>query len=195
MVANHNNVGTGSGVGGGGTSGGGGGVPADSPNFTTQWSLNADARWAYEAASTVGVHTTAADAHSTGQGLIENVYTFYTDANNYERWKINTGYGGGGFLIQHQAVGSYSGSTRALTLSPSDWLNIGDGLGILPSGTTMSLGFGGGAGYGWKALVLSESAEPATPTGNAKFVLYVDQADGKLKAKGASGTVTPLANP
>ena len=190
MTTDHNNVGTGSGV-----EGGGGGVPAASPNFTTQWSLNSDARWAYEAASTVGVHTTAADAHTTGQGLVQNIYTFYTDDSNYERWYINTGYGGGGFRIQHQAVGTYNGSTRAMTLSPTDWLNIGDGLGILPGASTMMLGFGGGAGYGWKGIVLSASAEPTTPQGNAAFILYVDQADGKLKAKGASGTVTPLANP
>jgi hypothetical protein len=42
-------------------------------------------------------------------------------------------------------------------------------------------------------LQLSEIAAPATPV--TGFVLYVDSADHKLKAKGSSGTVTILANP
>lgn len=194
MTVDHNNVGTGSGVGGGGTSGGGGGVPADSPNFTTQWSLNGDARWTYEAANTVGVHTTTADAHSTGQGLIQHVYTYYTDGSNYERWNINAGNGGGNLLIQHVAVGTYDGTTRNLVLSPTNWLAIGGGSGILPKNDG-SMALGEVSGYAFNKLVMAPIAEPATPTNAAGFVLYVDQADGKLKAKGASGTVTPLANP
>lgn len=193
-MTNHNNVGTGSGVGGGGVSGGGGGVPADSPNFTTQWSLNADAVWRYEAASTIGIHTTASDAHSSGQGLIEHAYTYYTDAANYERWTLSNGYGGGGFFLGHQTAGAYGGNTRSMILAPSDWLVLGGGSGFLPANDG-SMSLGSGSGYGWKALYLAAEAEPATPTGNAKFVLFVDVADGKLKVKGASGTVTTLANP
>lgn len=43
------------------------------------------------------------------------------------------------------------------------------------------------------SINLRPMAEPIQPT--AGFVLYTDQADGKLKAKSSSGTVTPLANP
>ncbi len=51
-----------------------------------------------------------------------------------------------------------------------------------------------GLEVGPHGIVLSAVAEPATPAAG-KFVIYMDVADGKLKAKGPSGTVTPLANP
>ena len=43
------------------------------------------------------------------------------------------------------------------------------------------------------SLVTATQAPVSTPT--SAFVLFVDPADNKLKAKGPSGTTTTLANP
>jgi hypothetical protein len=42
-------------------------------------------------------------------------------------------------------------------------------------------------------IQLAEIGVPAAPT--AGFVIYVDAADHRLKARGSAGTITTLANP
>jgi hypothetical protein len=98
---------------------------ATAPVFTTSWGLGADAVWSYETASTIGIHTTASDAHTSGQGLIQNIYTFYTDASNYERWTVDFGFGSGSAKISHSAIGTFAGNTRGFTLAPSGVLTLG----------------------------------------------------------------------
>lgn len=93
---------------------------ATAPVFTTSWGLGSDPYWAYETTNTIGIHTTASDAHTAGQGLIENCYTYYTDAANYERWQFDFGVGSGALQIKHQTAGTYVGNTRSITLFPSD---------------------------------------------------------------------------
>jgi hypothetical protein len=51
--------------------------------------------------------------------------------------------------------------------------------------------FGGGAGVIF--ILSSVTAPTSNPTGG--FLLYVDPADGKVKLRGPSGTITVLANP
>ena len=87
-----------------------------SPTFTTSWGMNSDVSLKYEAANNVGWHTTTSDAHTTGNGLVQNIYTYYTDASNYEGWKLNASIGSGDFQITHIRAGTYATNTRALRL-------------------------------------------------------------------------------
>lgn len=96
----------------------------------------------------------------------------------------------------------------ATAASKLDWANYVGNTGILTYDTIGALtqkftidqsgnvgvgttSFGGAVGA--LGLKVATTAPASTPT--STFVLYVDPADSKLKAKGPSGTVTPLADP
>jgi len=104
---------------------------ATAPVFQTSWGLGtADVSHILESAGTLGIHTAASDAHTTGQGRIENLYTFWTDASNYERWVINPGFSSGALKISHEAIGTYAGTTRSMTISPSAALTLSPAFGV-----------------------------------------------------------------
>ena len=78
------------------------------------------------------------------------------------------------------------------TASRNNRVGIGwsaDGILEINTGTLNTLGWTMSLGH-----YITATTAPATPAANT-FVLYVDSADTKLKAKGPSGTVTILANP
>jgi hypothetical protein len=78
-------------------------------------------------------------------------------------------------------------AVAALAVSQGDYSDNGSGSGSLLADP----GFGKAMRIGY---YLTATDEPATPP-SGQFAIYMDVADGKLKAKGPSGTVTTLANP
>lgn len=113
-----------------------------SPTFTTAWGMNSDVSFQYETSGTVGWHTTTSDAHTTGNGLVQNIYTFFTDASNYERWQVSAAYNSGALRIFPQAAGTYSSNTRGLFLQATDTVNIGS---LNNLGVTIQAGGSSGA--------------------------------------------------
>lgn len=83
-----------------------------------------------------------------------------------------------------------NGSGRRALIS---WDGNHNGVQLFTFATNGATGvdLGGGVGVlGWSVATTAPTANPATG-----FVLYVDPADGVLKARGSGGTITPIALP
>ena len=77
---------------------------------------------------------------------------------------------------------------------PTQFLQALQSITTAINGQTVALNAVAGSGTVPASMItLSEIATPATPTSG--FVLYVDVADHRLKARGSAGTITTLANP
>jgi hypothetical protein len=114
---------------------------ATDPVFTNSWGLNSDIVYDYETTNTAGIHTDDSDAHTTGNGLIEKWYTYFTDSSNYEAWQLSAAIGSGDFQISHVRAGTYSGNTRGLRLNATSTIILTGDAGIqlvspLVAGTT-----------------------------------------------------------
>lgn len=108
--------------------------------------------------------------HQTGSG---RAYTgLQIDRNNVEHWFIGIGQNNNNLLFRRDA------SSNDLVIDKSGDVGIGTGI---PENKLHIDG----------AINLDPISEPSSPT--TGFVIYCDSADGDLKAKASTGTITVLA--
>lgn len=144
----------------------------------------------------VGVPTTQfTQTVSSGSALIRMYLTNTNGGVPDEYFRITgagiTTWGGGGSTIADTDYGYYSRGSDIHTY----FRKLGGGL-LTEFRDNGNIGinlssYGGGVGV--IAVGNATTIPSSNPTGG--FILYVDPADNKLKARGPSGTVTEIANP